>query len=371
MVNEDKAVRYQRLRSRAAGLGWISAALFVALMFATGGVVALRSWVLERTGGVTLPSIALYVAVFSLLLDLVALPCAFYQGVTLERRYRVSTQAPAHWWRDRLQATGIGLLLRILEALVLTAILGWAPAYWWPLSAVTFSVLLVGLARVAPVRLMPLFYRFRPLNRPALAQRLLALADRARAGVVDVFEWQWSDRTGKAQAALVGLGGSRRILLSDTLLAEYSDDEIEVILAHELAHHVNGDIRVGLIVASLRIAAGFFVANVFMTLWAPAFGIAGLGDLAALPLIAAGVEVGMRALNPLAHALSRTHERRADRYALEMTRNPTAFVSAMKRLSAQNLIVETPSRFSTFYRSHPSTSARIAAAREWAAEHAQ
>jgi STE24 endopeptidase len=369
MVNEDKAVRYQRLRSRAVGLGWTMAALFVVLMFITGGAVALRSRVVERTGDVTVLSVALYVAIFSLLLDLVALPSAFYQGVTLERRYRVSTQSNAHWWRDRFQSSAAGLLLRVLEAIVLTAILRWASRYWWPLSAVVFSALLVGLARVAPVRLMPLFYRFRPLDRPALAGRLLALAERARAGVVDVFEWQLSDRTGKAQAVLVGLGGSRRILLSDTLLAEYSDDEIEVILAHELAHHVNGDVRVGLIVTSLRIAAGFFVAHVFMTLWAPAFGLSGLADLAALPLIGAGVEVGMRALSPLAHALSRIHERRADRYALEMTRNPAAFVSAMKRLSAQNLIVETPSRFSTFYRSHPSTSARIAAARDWAADH--
>jgi STE24 endopeptidase len=371
MVNEDKAVRYQRLRSRAAGLGSTLAALFLVLMFASGGAVALRSWVLARTGGVTVPSVALYVAIFSLLLDAIVLPSAFYQGVTLERRYRVSSQPKAHWWRDRLQSTAVGLLLRILEGLVLTAILRWAPAYWWPLSAVIFSALLVGLARAAPVRLMPIFYRFRPLTRPVLAQRLLALAERAGTGAVDVFEWQLSDRSGKAQAILVGLGGSRRILLSDTLLAEYSDDEIEVILAHELAHHVNGDIRAGLIVASLRIVAGFFVSSVFMTLWAPALHIGGLEDLAALPLIAAGVEVGMRALNPLAHALSRTHERRADRYALEMTRNPAAFVSAMKRLSAQHLIVETPSRLSTFYRSHPSTSARIAAARAWAAEHAR
>ena len=96
--------------------------------------------------------------------------------------------------------------------------------------------------------LLPIFYKFKPLDRPALVDRLMALATRARTDVVGVFEWVLSGHTRKANAALAGMGRTRRILLSDTLLADYSEDEIEVILAHELAHHVHRDLWRGIAV---------------------------------------------------------------------------------------------------------------------------
>ena len=101
---------------------------------------------------------------------------------------------------------------------------------------------MVVLAQLAPVLLLPLFYRFKPLDRPALVERLLALAARAKTRIRGVFEWTLSAHTKKANAALTGMGHTRRILLSDTLLADYSDDEIEVVLAHELSHHVHHDL---------------------------------------------------------------------------------------------------------------------------------
>ena len=129
-------------------------------------------------------------------------------------------------------------------------------------------MLLIGLAQLAPVVLLPLFYDFKPLDRPALADRLVALAERAGARVLGVFEWRLSDRTRKANAALAGIGRTRRILLSDTLLAEHSDDEIEVILAHELAHHVYRDIWTGIALEAGLILAGFYLADVALTQFA-------------------------------------------------------------------------------------------------------
>jgi STE24 endopeptidase len=367
MVNEDKATRYQRLRSRASWLAEAVTGLFVCVMLLGGGAVALRSYAQHLAGDGIVLALVLYVVAFVLMADALTLPFAFYQGVTLERRYRLSTQSTPRWWIDRAQSTGVALVIRIGEALVLTAILWSASAYWWWLASVVFSGVLVVLARLSPVVLLPVFYRFQPLERPALAARLRSLAERANTGIVDVFEWELSDRTGRTRAVLAGLGRSRRILLSDTLLAEYSDDEIEVILAHEIAHHVHGDLWAGLLIESLRMTAGFFVASLLLDVVSPALSIGGLRDPAALPLVAVAVAATMKLLTPLAYAVSRAHERRADRYALEMTENPAAFVSAMKRLSAQNLVADRPSRFSAFYHSHPSASARIAAAHEWAA----
>src|SRR5207237_3947891 len=110
-----------------------------------------------------------------------------------------------------------------------------------------FALIIVGLTNLAPVLLLPLFYTIKPLDRAALRARLLALAERAGARVLGAYEWGLAEKTKKANAALAGIGGTRRILVSHTMLSEYSDEEIEVVLAHELAHHVHGDIWKGIV----------------------------------------------------------------------------------------------------------------------------
>jgi STE24 endopeptidase len=225
----------------------------------------------------------------------------------------------------------------------------------------------VVLAQLAPVLLLPLFYHFTPLNRPELVERLIALADRAGARVMGVFEWRVSDRTKKANAALTGIGRTRRIILSDTLLAEHSDDEIEVILAHELAHHVFHDIWSGLALETALITGGLYLADRIMAAFATSFGLHGKSDIAALPLLLLTGGAVSLLLLPLFNAFSRSHERRADRYALELTRNVHGFVSAMKRLGAQNLAEDHPSRLvEILFYTHPPIGSRIDAAMAWA-----
>jgi STE24 endopeptidase len=231
-------------------------------------------------------------------------------------------------------------------------------------AAAFFAVIVVALAQLAPVLVLPLFYEVKPLGRESLAARLAALADRAGAPILGTFEWRLSDRTKKANAALAGLGRTRRILLSDTLLADYSDDEIEVILAHELAHHVHHDIWRAIVFEALLIAFGFYASDLVLSAWSQSFGAAGKSDVAALPLLVLAMGAVSLLLMPLRNALSRAHERRADRFALRITRNVDAFVSAMKRLAAQNLAEEQPSPIvEALFHSHPSISSRIAAAR--------
>jgi STE24 endopeptidase len=185
--------------------------------------------------------------------------------------------------------------------------------------------------------------------------------------VLGAFEWGLSDKTRKANAALAGLGRTRRILVSDTMLAEYSDDEIEVVLAHELAHHVHGDIWRGLIFESVLMLAGAFVASRALLAADGWFGLRGAADAAGMPVLALATGAVSLALAPLAHALSRHYERRADRFALELTRNPAAFTSAMKRLGAQNLAEEDPSRIVQWlFYSHPPIRERLEAAAAFA-----
>jgi STE24 endopeptidase len=373
-LNEDKSTKYHRLRRRADLLGTALAGLVLLTLAATGGGLRLR----EVSAAVTqwLPGgfddamtvVAMTVALI-LILQIVEFPFAFYQGHLLEHRYGLSTQSLGHWLADQAKGIALGMLLAVAgTSIVFFALRHW-PGSWWWISAAVFSIATVGLARLAPVVLLPIFYKFKPLDRPALVGRLLSLATRARTDVVGVFEWVLSGHTKKANAALAGMGKTRRILLSDTLLADYSEDEIEVILAHELAHHVHFDLWRGIAVQTLSLAGGFYVADRILRMLIEPLQLRGMADPAALPALMLIGGVWSFLLMPLANAFSRAQERAADRYALTTTRNVDAFVTAMKRLSQQNLAEEYPSPIVRWlFYSHPPIRERIDAARAFGRE---
>lgn len=369
-MNEDKSARYHRLRRRADVAGTLAAGFVLLGLAWTDASVRMRE-ILHDLASLVLPAgleesaavVLVTLAVFAIL-QVVEFPFSWYQGFALEHRYGLSTQAGAHWLADQVKAAGLGAIIAVAAASVVFGTLRWWPGWWWLISAGLFAVALVGLARLAPVLLLPVFYTFRPLDRPPLVERLMALAARARTDVVGVFEWVLSGHTRKANAALAGLGHTRRILLSDTLLADYSDDEIEVVLAHELAHHLHRDLWRGIGVQTLVLVGGCYVADVVLRAAVDRLGYRGMADPAALPLLMlAGGAWSFLAL-PFVNALSRAQERAADRYAIEATGNPAAFVSAMKRLSQQNLAEERPSAVARWlFYSHPPIRERIEAAR--------
>jgi len=368
-MNEEKASRYHRLRRRASLAGPIVSAVLLVLLVVSGASAVLRDGTTALVGGSFALAVLAYVVVLMLAAEVIELPLAFYLGVTLERRYGLSTQTTARWWVDHIKAAAIGLAFAAAGAIAVAFLIRWNPEWWWLAAAAVFSAVIVLFAQLAPVALLPLFYEFKPLDRPVLRDRLVALAHRAGARVVGVFEWRLGDRTRKANAALAGIGRTRRILVSDTLLAEHSDDEIEVILAHELAHHVHRDIWTSIAVETALMTLGFYLADAAMSWAVGRFGIVSKWDPAALPLLAlAGGAVSLL-LMPLGNAVSRAQERRADRYALNMTKNAGAFMTAMKRLGAQNLAEEQPSALvQFFFYTHPPMAARIEAARAWSVE---
>jgi STE24 endopeptidase len=369
-VNEDKSTRYHRLRRRADLGGTVIAGLVLLALTLSGASVRIRE-AAQAVSGAVMPAgldepaavVLVTIAVLTIL-QVIEFPFAWYQGFALEHRYGLSTQKGAHWLADHVKASAVGMVLAVAAASVVFTTLRRWPESWWLIAAAIFVVAMVGLARLAPVLLLPLFYRFRPLDRPQLAERLTTLATRARTDVVGVFEWVLSSHTRKANAALAGLGRTRRILLSDTLLADYSDDEIEVVLAHELAHHVHRDLWRGIALQVVVVIGGFYFADAVLRAAGEWLGFRGLADPAALPLLMLSGGAWSFVMLPLANALSRAQERAADRYALETTGNPEAFVSAMKRLSQQNMAEDRPSRLvRLLFYSHPPIRERIEAAR--------
>jgi STE24 endopeptidase len=367
-VNEDKASRYHRLKRRTsiASLAW-SVALLTGLL-GTGASAWLRTVAASASAGVpggwnNAAIVAVYVTSLVLLNEIGSLPLAYYGDFVLERRYGLSTEPPRSWLWDRAKSLALGLPLAIGAATTVYALIRITPDLWWLLAGGVFAFVIVALANLAPVLILPLFHEVAPLARESLRERLLALADRAGARVLGVYEWGLGAKTTRANAALAGLGATRRILVSDTMLNQYSDDEIEVVLAHELAHHVHGDIWKGIVFESALILAGFYVAARLLDRATSALALQGPADPAGLPflLLAAG-GVSLIAV-PAAYAMTRAHERRADRFALALTKNPAAFVSAMKRLGAQNLAEDHPSKvIQWLFYSHPPIRERIAAA---------
>jgi STE24 endopeptidase len=365
-VNEDKASRYNRLKRNASVISFAVSVACISTLLASGASVAIRD-AAERLAPGALHStftVIVYVAALLAITELVSLPLAFYSGFVLERRYELSNESPGAWLLDQAKSLAIGFLLSAVAASILYALIRRSPGGWWLPAGLVFAVLIVGLAQIAPVVLLPLFYTVKPLDRDALRARLLALAERSGARVLGAYEWGLGEKTKKANAALAGIGGTRRILVSDTMLAQYSDEEIEVVLAHEIAHHVHGDIWKGILFESGLILAGFSLASRALAALAGPFGLRGVDDIAGLPLLLLAAGAVSLVMVPVAHALSRAFERRADRFALDLTRNPEAFISAMRRLGAQNLAEEHPSKIVQWlFYSHPPLLERIAAAR--------
>jgi len=363
-MNEDKSARYQRLQRRVSlvSLSW-SVSLLTGLAW-SGAAVTLRR-AIEAVAGTGRPTLAVacYVGLLMLLHEVGALAASFYGGFVLERRYGLSTQTLAHWLADQIKSFVLTWLIGTVAATTVYWTIRFSPAWWWLLSGGIFTLLFAVMANLAPVLLLPLFYTIKPLAKDELRARLLRLAERAGARVLGAYEWGLGDKSRKANAALTGLGGTRRILVSDTMLAAYSDDEIEVVLAHELAHHVYGDIWKGLLLESGLMLAGFFVAAQSLVFIGPRLGLAGVADVAGLPLLVLAAGAVSLVMLPAGHAMSRAHERRADQFALQLTKNPAAFISAMKRLGQQNLAEDQPSKLVEWlFYSHPPLSERLAAA---------
>jgi STE24 endopeptidase len=362
-MNEDKATRYHRLGRRAGIFSTIWTGVILLGLLSTGASAGLRDWAADIAGSNPTITVVFYVLLLSLAFDAATLPFSVYRGFLLERRYGLSTETLGHWLKDHGKAVLLGVVFAEAGAVfVYFALRNW-PDAWWAIAGAGYSAVAIALVNLAPIILLPLFFTFKPLEKATLRDRLTALASKAGTRIMGVYEWTLSDRTKKANAALTGMGNTRRILLSDTLLAEYSDDEIEVILAHELAHHVHKDIWTSVVCDMALTFVGFFAAHLVLQWAVPFFRLQGIADPAGLPvlLLTAGT-VGL-AVKPLLNAVSRSHERRADSYALKMTENPSAFITAMKRLGQQNLAEDSPSRLvQAFFYTHPPIKERLRAA---------
>lgn len=302
-------------------------------------------------------------AVFSLIAlsrTLVSLPLDFYAGYALARRENLSNESAVRWLWDRCKGAALLLVLGGAAAGGCLAIMAAWPRHWWWMAALASVLLLLFVSLIAPVLLAPIFFRFRPLADEALRERLLALLERTKANVRGgVWEMELSAKSKTANAALVGWGPSRRVVLSDTLL-DFAPEEIEAVLAHEIAHHVGRHIAILLGMKSVALACGLYLSGAALG-WlggpgSPALQPGAPGAVVVLWIVLTLVGA---VLSPLLLAVSRALEHRCDLYAARQA--PGGLDSALVRLCRQNLTDPDPPRWVVaLFHSHPPVSARLA-----------
>lgn len=316
--------------------------------------------------GALSPALAVQVALVALALGLgerlLTFPLAWARGYWLPRRYGLLHQRLSAWFVDRVKGVLIGGPLGLVAVEVIYLLM--AVPLWWLVAAGVLVAIEILLAFVFPVWLLPLFYRLTPLAEERLRGRVLDLARRAGISVVGVWVADQSRKGRAANAALAGLGRTRRIILFDTLVAGFAPAEIESVLAHELGHHVHRDLWRGLAVQSTLTVLALWVADRLLRLGVGLLGLASPADPAGLPWLALILMTVGLATAPLANGFSRRIEARADDFGLALTGDVAGFVGAMERLAALNLAERRPHRLKEFlFYSHPSIERRIERAR--------
>ena len=366
-ADSPEARRYNRLRRWLGIADFLVGLALLCVLLATGWNGTLRDLALHRAHQIYSLAVFLYVFMLMLLSKLLGLGLDYY-GFRLEHRFNLSNQKLRGWLWDETKGFLLGVALGGIVADLLYFIIRQWPQHWWVVAWAAFLGLVVLLAQLAPVVLFPIFYKFEPLDNDELKSRLVALSERAGTRVRGVYKWNLSEKSKKANAALTGLGNTRRIILADTLLDHYSPDEIEAVLAHELGHHVHKHILKSIAVQAGITLVGFWAANwVLHYAMERAHMFETLHDFANLPLLVLVSTVLGFLLLPALNAYSRHNERQADRYAFRSIRTVEPFISSMDKLAEQNLAERTPSRFVEWYfHSHPAVSKRIAAAEAWA-----
>lgn len=356
---QQLAKQYASIRRRTFFLELGVAAVGVYLLLFARWSVSLRLWA-EGISPDPWIVVALYGVALGLAYTVISLPSGFYSGFVLPHRFGLSTQTLGGWALDTIKELALSAVFGLGALEVLYWLLRTFPQWWWLLMAALVWLFAVAMAQLAPVLLMPIFYKFRPLDDPELVKRILALAEHAHTKVRGVYVMDMSSRTTAANAMLTGLGNTRRIILGDTLLKGYTYDEIETVLAHELAHHVHNDLPKGLAIEAVLMLVGMWVASVVLGWGVNAFGFRGVADIAALPLFAVAMMIFGLITMPAGNFLSRQMERAADRYALLTTGKSEAFRSVMLKLANQNLSEAEPPAWVRFlFYSHPTISERV------------
>jgi STE24 endopeptidase len=367
MSRNSRSQEYSRIKER---LGLLSAAFSLAggATFVGSGLAAKVNRRLLPRSGASIRQRLRYQSVLSLSTWIAAIPLAFYNGYVIEKRFELSRQTPQGWALDAMKSEAMSMPVQmgLVEGMQWT-MRRW-PRQWWLVvsgAAIPLTSLFVYLF---PVLIAPRFNKYEPLTDKELDARLRALAERSGLNVAEVMQMDMSRRTSKANAFFAGVGHTKRIVISDTMLEQFTHGEIETVVAHEAGHQVNRDLWRNIAASSVFTlaitAATDFVGRRILEARPELVGTSELGNPRALPVIALSFGITGALLAPIQLAYSRAIESRTDRFALELTGNGADYASALDKLAQSNLADPNPPRWVVvLMHSHPPLGDRIDAAR--------
>jgi Zn-dependent protease with chaperone function len=334
-----------------------------ALFLVTGFSARLRD-VAFRTGRRWLPSLALYAILFIVISAAVSFPFSYYEGFIRQHAYGLSNQSLGRWLSEWAKGTalagvGLGLVMWIPYGLLRKS-----PRRWWLYTGLAAAPLTAFLLIVSPVWVDPLFNHFGRLHDRALEQRILTLAARAGISGSQVFEVDKSKDTRTVNAYVTGIGGTKRIVLWDTILQRLDPDQISFVVGHEMGHFVLGHVPMAIVVITLVVTGSLYVvhrvAGRLILRYSARFGFSSLSDVASFPLLVLLVSGVSLLATPALLAFSRHQEHEADRFGLELTRDNRSAATTFVRLQEENLAVPRPGRFFVWWRaSHPPVGDRV------------
>jgi STE24 endopeptidase len=362
-MREEKARRYHRIKNWLYLVNIVVSLGVLVLLLAGGFSAVVRDYAFFLTGNF-FATVGVYFFLLHVIFFAASLPLDWYEGFFLEHSFELSTEGSNAWLKRHIKKSAISLIAGLLLVELLYVFLRFSSQRWWVFAGIGWLLFSLLFARIIPTMIVPLFYKYKPLDDTVLKERIMALAERCHIKILDVFGLDFSKETKKANAAVIGLGASRRVVVTDTLLTNFTVEEIEAVMAHEFGHHVLRHMRQLIIFGSASTFISLYFLDIFLRKALVFFGFSAIYDVAAFPIIALGLLVFGLVSMPLNNWFSRVLERRADLFALRTTNAPQPFISMMEKLSAQNLAEQQPSRFiEIMLYDHPPIAQRIATAK--------
>lgn len=311
-------------------------------------------------------SLLIFIGIIGAAETIITLPLSFYSGYILEHKYDLSNQTIKGYFIEGLKGLSLALLLGIPLLLIFYFVLRNTGEMWWLILGVVMFLFSVIMGRLAPILIMPLFYKFKPVENDLIKQRLLQLCRKTGVTVEGIFTFDMSKNTKKANAAFTGMGKSKRIILGDTLMEKFTPEEIEFVFAHEMGHYTKKHIVKLVLMSTVSTFMGLYLTSLLYSASLGWFGFISTYEIAALPLLMLYLSIYGLITTPISNIFSRKYEWEADTYALETTRNKEAFISSMEKLADQNLSDKSPNKVIEFlFHSHPSIEKRVEFARNY------
>ncbi|MCX5709862.1 MAG: M48 family metallopeptidase [Candidatus Omnitrophica bacterium] len=361
---QNRSKVYSNFKYALAIIDIIYLVVLLIAFLGTGLSARLAGW-LNSLSASKLLTVPLYIFVASTFYYILSFPLNYCRSYQLEHKFALSTQKLNDWLLDQLKGGLISYAISLILAAAFYSILSRFTDIWWLVISIFWIIFSLVLAKLTPILIIPLFFKYKKLDDEVLRGRILRLAERMKVKILDVFEIDFSKKTLKANAAFVGVGKTRRVLLADTLKNKYTHDEIEVILAHEFSHYKLKHLIKLLLVNSAVIIAAFYLISVSSAAALKIFNLSGLSDIAALPLVVLYFVFFGAVTQPIEAFFSRIMEKEADRLALKITGLKDAFISTMDKLGEQNLADRKPNPLIKFYFfDHPPIDERIDMAKE-------